>query len=574
VCGWLASAGHRENILLPHREIGVGRADTAQCFGRYWAQGFGARRTSRGPVAAASAVRFGAQFEAASVRFAAAYDDDAGPPKRALAVVDGACAPLQLAFGAPERGLYWGGGTFTAGECVPYWFLFETASGGRAVWPPSGALVFGADCPDAQPERPPAQCEGPNACAPDGAHRGCYAGPAGTEGVGECRGGVQHCEFGGWGACRDGVVPRAEACNGLDDDCDRETDEGDPESGGSCDTGLKGACAAGHLECRGGGLACLGDRAPAAETCNGEDDDCDGAVDDGLGQIACGEGACRRLVPACEGGAPVPCVAGVPAASDACGDGIDQDCDGVPDDGCACAAGAEQPCYSSPFDTLSRGACAPGRQTCAAGGWGACAGETPPRPEACNGLDDDCDGATDEGLGRVRCGVGGCAVVMPACEQGAPAECRPLSPRPESCDGRDDNCDGVVDEGCFCREGTARPCYPGPSGTLGIGACREGLTPCRGGRWDGCEDAVVPGDERCGTGMDEDCDGETDEVGCTQGEALPPPREPPGCGCGTRVESGSESGAALGLLAFTFAWGARRRRSGKSRPPVRPGLHS
>jgi uncharacterized protein YkwD len=44
VAGWMASPGHRENILSSEfTEIGVGMASTGDQFGRYWTEEFGTR---------------------------------------------------------------------------------------------------------------------------------------------------------------------------------------------------------------------------------------------------------------------------------------------------------------------------------------------------------------------------------------------------------------------------------------------------------------------------------------------------------------------------------------------------
>ena len=94
----------------------------------------------------------------------------------------------------------------------------------------------------------------------------------------------------------------AERCNGLDDNCDGTIDEGFPDLFRPCSTGV-GACArAGTKVCAADGLStqCDAIAGPVGEErCNGLDDDCDGAVDDGFDGLgtACtvGDGACRRV---------------------------------------------------------------------------------------------------------------------------------------------------------------------------------------------------------------------------------------------------------------------------------------
>jgi len=70
---------------------------------------------------------------------------------------------------------------------------------------------------------------------------------------------------------------------------------------------------------------------PALEVCNGKDDDCDGDVDEGLAPVSCGVGGCRRSVAACVAGMPQTCTPGEPRA-ETC-NGVDDDCDGAVDDG-------------------------------------------------------------------------------------------------------------------------------------------------------------------------------------------------------------------------------------------------
>ena len=66
---------------------------------------------------------------------------------------------------------------------------------------------------------------------------------------------------------------------------------------------------------------------PTAEVCDGRDNDCDQQTDEGLGTRSCGVGACARTVNACQNGRPQICTPGS-STTEICGDGIDQDCNG------------------------------------------------------------------------------------------------------------------------------------------------------------------------------------------------------------------------------------------------------
>jgi hypothetical protein len=95
------------------------------------------------------------------------------------------------------------------------------------------------------------------------------------------------------------------------------------------------------------------------------------------------------------------------------------------------------------------------------------------------------------------------------CRRGAQVDCDDTNPAAfpsatESCDLVDNDCDGLQDEGYDV----------GVACTVGVGACEQpGLTVCHyTGLFEICDAiAGIPESEMCGDGVDNDCDGETDE---------------------------------------------------------------
>ncbi|MFH2010789.1 MAG: MopE-related protein [bacterium] len=314
--------------------------------------------------------------------------------------------------------------------------------------------------------------------------------------LGACQEGSRTCTAGAWSGCTGAVVPAAETCNNVDDDCDGAIDEGLTQP---CSiTNAAGTCN-GVETCTAGVWGGCTAATPAAETCNNNDDDCDGAVDENLSQacsVTNANGTCNGTE-TCSAGAWVGCTAATPAA-ETCNNS-DDDCDGSIDENLS------QSCYSGPAGTAGVGNCVAGNQTCTAGTWSACAGQVTPATEACDGLDNDCDGSTDEGLGQTTCGLGVCNHTVDNCVGGAPQSCDPFQGAgAETCNSLDDDCDGLVDEGL------ARSCYSGPAGTAGVGICASGTEDCVGGAYGACVGEVTPGVEVC-DGLDNDCNGQTDE---------------------------------------------------------------
>ncbi len=63
----------------------------------------------------------------------------------------------------------------------------------------------------------------------------CYEGPTVTQDVAPCTVGIRSCAEGRWTRCEGQVLPSAESCNEVDDDCDGAVDEDDLNACGTCD---------------------------------------------------------------------------------------------------------------------------------------------------------------------------------------------------------------------------------------------------------------------------------------------------------------------------------------------------
>ena len=373
------------------------------------------------------------------------------------------------------------------------------------------------------------------------------------------------------GDCNDAasaIHPGAvEICDGVDNDCDGVTDpantidctaffkDADGDGYGNYLTGSKCMCAAGNGYVAAGGDC--DDANPAVhpnapEICNGIDDNCDGATDppnttgctnfhldqdgDGYGQTwsqcLC---AASGLYTALNGDDCDDTKASIhPGAVEIC-DGLDNNCNGLTDegvqgvyyadadkDGYGTGAGSAQCGPTTAFSATLSGDC---DDTNAA--------VHPLATEICNGIDDNCNGLTDEGVAPGTFyqdadgdGFGNAAVTAAACIAAVgyvanSSDCNDANAAihpgaSEICDGVDNNCDGQTDEGL-------------PTGTWWPDADTDGYGASAGPSISGCElpgyvtsstdcndasAAIHPGvAEVCGNGIDDNCNGQTDE-GC------------------------------------------------------------
>jgi hypothetical protein len=446
-----------------------------------------------------------------------------------------------------------------------------TPDGGDADAEPADAEPADVDSPDVTPDATPDMApdvtpdmtpDAP-ACAPtpevcDGADNDCD-GEVDEGGGALCEqvpGARAICE--GEPGCSYECVPSQERCDGVDNDCDGPIDEGAAADCPALPNAEVSDCVFGRCvyQCRPGAVDLNDDldsdgceylcapASPGPDVCDGADNDCDGAVDNGRdalcealdnANVICGgDAGCQYQ---CEGvyvdrngdlGSVGSDGCECRPSTEIC-DGVDNDCDGVVDGGC---------------DDDGDGACDAamvwtprGLVTCPAGP-GDCddqdAQEAPQLPERCDDQDNNCNGRTDEGCDDDRDGFCDAALAWSgsaACPRGG-GDCddEDNQRRPdaaERCDGQDNDCDGALDQ--------ADPDYAELCPEQ-RGVCGGSIQGCAQGALQGCADedyaahaasqgepweaVVFFGESRC-DGADNNCDGDTDERCCPGGEPQP-----------------------------------------------------
>ncbi len=410
---------------------------------------------------------------------------------------------------------------------------------------PLGDLVCTAKAKDPQPEICDGldnDCNGQTDNHPDGLWDD--KGTLCETGVGQCRRtGAKVCDPDnptGPTICSAPVVdPQPELCNGLDDDCDEVVDNNLTPN--PCPK-QEGVCAGSERVCMGElGWSLCGPTEygpffePTEQTCDGMDNDCDGQADNipvGIRPLCPNQyGVCLGAVKSCDSntGNWLDCTAAeygplYEEGKETLCDGKDNNCDGAVDN----IAYEDRP-----YCPKQAGVCAGSRTICENGAPKECTAaeyfdhnnQYQVTETKCDGLDNDCDGTTDNvvpsaaELCENQTGV--CLGAVKRCVDGAFVPCTAedyllhdaayQDGVESACDGKDNNCDGLNDN---ITEENRQPCAKQE------GVCAGSKKTCVGGAWVECTDqtylnhnnAYQVGDETLCDNLDNNCNGTVDDI--------------------------------------------------------------
>jgi Notch-like protein len=123
-----------------------------------------------------------------------------------------------------------------------------------------------------------------------------------------CGFGTEQCKFTDDGnAANDWInctapKPATEVCDGVDNDCNGQVDDGVPGEGLACDHASGKTCKQGLTKCVGGKMTCFGATTPTTEICDCKDNDCDSKIDE--------DNPCPQGTKCIKCGCRIPCTGG------------------------------------------------------------------------------------------------------------------------------------------------------------------------------------------------------------------------------------------------------------------------
>ncbi|MBI5611375.1 MAG: putative metal-binding motif-containing protein, partial [Deltaproteobacteria bacterium] len=198
---------------------------------------------------------------------------------------------------------------------------------------------------------------------------------------------------------------------------------------------------------------------------------------------------------------------------------------------CTCSAPLVDQAWACEVSNSKVGKCL-GVQTCTESGWSLCSAAMP-IPELCDGQDNNCNGLTDESYTALgtSCGIGQCAggkFICSADKKSVVCSSEAKKPAKDLCNnGLDDNCDGKTDEGC-------PPKDTDNDGSPDLQDCAPYLAEIHPGAIEGCclalPPAVTPAAVDVATktkACDANCDGKVTPCSTldTDGDGFLPPED-------------------------------------------------
>ncbi len=330
-----------------------------------------------------------------------------------------------------------------------------------------------------------------NPATVDGTDEPGFGSPCDGIDFDRCAEGTLACAVGEYG-CTDLTGTTVDLCNGLDDDCDPSSVDGqeDPQLSVPCDGPDADLCTEGVLYCSAGIFECDDATGDILDVCDGDDNDCapltpDGAGDGRVGTSCDGTDGdrCEEGTNSCLG-ASIQCDDFTSTLVELC-NGADDDCNSATPDGVG------DPALGTACDGGDLDFCAEGTYSCP-GGTLDCTDFTGNSNDNCNAVDDDCNPATPDGYDEPALGgacdgpdADGCAEGALLCVSGAMACNDTTGDTPDLCDASDNDCTPSTPDGAH------DPAVSVPCDGTDTDLCESGLIVCDVGSFICTDDPAV-----------------------------------------------------------------------------------